>query len=566
MTEQALPLPTVPTDALDLIPLGGVGEIGKNMWCLRTTEGIIILDCGFAFPSEEMFGVDLVLPDFSFVLAHATDVRAIFLSHGHEDHIGGLPFLLKLLPVPIYATALTMSLIEGKLSEHGLLGRIPLRVIRPRESVKIGDITVEGIRVCHSIADAVAFKVSTAVGSILYTGDFKFDPTPIDGELTDYFKLTEMGEDGLLLLMSDSTNVNKKGITPSEAAVAPALDRVFVSAKHRIIVTTFASNIHRVQQILNAASRHGRKVVFLGRSMLNVTTRARQLGYLSHPDDLVIPIEALKHFPPEAVVILTTGSQGEPLAALSRITFTDHKGIRVQAGDTVLISAIPIPGNERSVGRIINQLFALGAEVVYESVQQGTHVSGHASEEELKMMLAFTRPRFFLPIHGEVRHLVRHAALASSMGIPAENIAIVNNGDILRVQQSGVAVIGQVPSQPTLVDGQLRYDVGQSLLRERQKLANDGVVTTALSVSAAGRILSGPHIVTRGCIDGADTDAIIQEGTWRVLDVVSAHMERGPLDPERLRRQISEALARFFNEKTRRKPLQIVHLSVDSQT
>ncbi|MFN3430513.1 MAG: ribonuclease J [Candidatus Sericytochromatia bacterium] len=553
--------PAPPPGKIQVIPLGGLGEIGKNMWCIRSSTSIVVLDAGFAFPSEEMYGVDVVLPDYTFLDVCRDQVKGLFLSHGHEDHIGGVPFLLKRVNMPIYSTPLTLSLVEGKLHEHGLLKTTAMHKLNARERVTVGDLEVEFIRVSHSIADAVAIAVHTEAGTVLYTGDFKFDPTPIDGEMTDFARFTQLGEQGLLLLLSDSTNVTKKGFTPSEAAVAPVLDQSFEQASGRIIVTTFASNIHRVQQILNAAVRHNRKVALLGRSMVNVTQRAGALGYLKYPEGLFVDVDAVKELPHDQVVILTTGSQGEPMAALSRIASSDHKGISVIAGDTVLISAIPIPGNERSVGRIINQLFARGANVIYESVQQGTHVSGHASQEELKQMLAFTKPKFFIPVHGETRHLVMHAKVAETMGVNPDRILVCQNGDVVEFAPESAHIIDQVPGGPVLVDGNMLWDVGQGLLRDRQRLARDGVVTTVVALDKAFNLLTGPEILSKGFIylDGSEqAQMMLDEGKRRVVEVIDTARERGWLDPEKLKRQIVEVLSRFFSDKTRRKPMQLV--------
>ncbi|HEY9721897.1 MAG TPA: ribonuclease J [Oscillatoriaceae cyanobacterium] len=547
---------------VQVVPLGGVGEIGKNMWCVRTPGGIIVLDCGFGFPTEEMHGVDLVLPDYTYLREHADEVRGVFLSHGHEDHIGGVPYLLQQLKVPVYATPLTLSLVEGKLAEFGLLGEVELHRLTARSSVQVADMTVEFIHVCHSIADAVAIAVHTPAGTLLYTGDYKFDPTPIDGELTDYYKLSQLGESGLLLLMADSTNVTKKGFTPSEATVAPVLDKAFGEAPGRIIVTTFASNIHRVQQILTAAANHDRHVALLGRSMINVTQRANALGYLRFPEGLLVDIDATKDLPPEKVVILATGSQGEPMAALSRFTTSEIKGVSVSEGDTVLISAIPIPGNERAVGRIINELMLKGANVIYESVQHGTHVSGHASEEEIKQMINLTRPEFFVPMHGEPRHLLRHAALAQKLGVPGDHVAVLQNGDVLDVSRSaGLQIVNRVPSGPVLVDGNVLYDVGRALLRDRQRLAADGVVVTVVTLDGALNLLDGPAIESKGFIyTQSDGSMLLDEGKRRVVEVLDSFRERGLTDRDRLKRQIVETLSRYFNEQTRRKPVQLVIL------
>lgn len=550
-----------PPGAIHLVPLGGVGEIGKNMWCVRSGDDIVVLDCGFAFPTEDMPGVDYVLPDYAYLEAHAAMVRGIFVTHGHEDHIGGLPFLLKRVPAPVFATPLTASLIEGKLAEHGLLNKVPLLRLGVRDPIPAGGLTIEFVRVSHSIPDSVAIVVRTPIGPLLYSGDFKFDPTPIDGQRADYARLTALGEEGLLLLMSDSTNVTRPGFTPSEAAVGPALDAQFARAEGRIIVATFASNIHRVQQVLDAAARHGRKVAFTGRSMLNVSQRAHALDYLRWEEGLVIDIEAVNDLAPQEVAILTTGSQGEPMAALSRIASSEHRGVRVQEGDTFLISAIPIPGNERAVGRIINQLFEKGAKVLYDSSRQGTHVSGHASEEELKLMLAFTKPRFFVPMHGEMRHLVRHAELAKTMGVDPGRVNVLGNGDVLEITPEAATLVDKVPSGPVLVDGELLWDVGKSLLRERQRLAQDGMVTTVVSLGPDGALLAGPDMVTRGFMhthDGQSAELILDEGKRRVVEVLDMAREKGVTDLAKIEKWIIESLSRFFTERTRRKPIQLV--------
>lgn len=553
--------PAPPPGAIHLVPLGGVGEIGKNMWCLRSGDDIVVLDCGFAFPTEDMPGVDYVIPDYAYLEAHRELVRGVFVTHGHEDHIGGLPFLLKRVPAPVFATPLTASLIEGKIQEHGLLGKVPLLRLGVRDPIPAGNLTIEFLRVSHSIPDSVAIVVTTPIGKVLYSGDFKFDPTPVDGQRTDYARLTALGEEGLLLLMSDSTNVTKPGMTPSEAAVGPALDAQIGQAPGRVIVATFASNVHRVQQTMDAAFRHGRKVAFTGRSMLNVSQRARALGYLRWEDDQVVEIEAVNDLPPNEVVILTTGSQGEPMAALARIAGGDHRGVKVEPGDTYILSAIPIPGNERAVGRIINQLFEKGAKVLYDSARQGTHVSGHASEEELKLMLAFTRPRFFVPMHGETRHLVRHAELAQKMGVDPARVNVLANGDVLEITADAATQVDKVPSGPVLVDGEVLWDVGRSLLKERQRLSQDGVVTTVVTLGADGTILAGPDMVTRGFMhlhDGEAAEMILDEGKRRVVEVLDNAREKGVTDLVKVEKWIIESLSRYFSERTRRKPIQLV--------
>jgi ribonuclease J len=548
-----------PPGTIHVVPLGGLGEIGKNMWCVRSGDDIVVLDCGFAFPTDDMPGVDYVLPDYAYLEAHAAMVRGIFVSHGHEDHIGGLPFLLKRVPAPVFATPLTASLIEGKIQEHGLLGKVPVLRLGVRDPIPVGSLEIEFLRVSHSIPDSVAIVVKTPIGKVLYTGDFKFDPTPVDGQRTDYARLTALGEEGLLLLLSDSTNVTKPGFTQSEAAVGPALDATFAKAPGRLIVATFASNIHRVQQVIDAAARHGRKVAFTGRSMINVSQRANALGYLTWDEGRIIDIEAIGELPPNEVAILTTGSQGEPMAALSRIASSEHRGVRVEEGDTYLLSAIPIPGNERAVGRIVNQLFEKGATVIYDSVRQGTHVSGHASEEELKLMLAFTRPKFFVPVHGETRHLVRHADLGARMGVEPGRIHVLANGDVLELAPETAARVDKVPAGPVLVDGEVLWDVGKSLLKERQRLAQDGMVTTVVSLAPDGTLVAGPDMVTRGFIHNVEgAEAIMDEGKRRVVEVLDAAREKGVTDLTKIERSIVETLSRYFSERTRRKPIQLV--------
>lgn len=545
--------------ALQVIPLGGLGEIGKNTWCLRVQDDIVVFDCGFAFPTDDMPGIDYVLPDYGYLEAHADLVRGVFISHGHEDHIGGLPFLLERVPVPVYATPLTASLIEGKLAEHGLLGRVQLHRVEAGSRFRAGQLEVQLIRVAHSIPDSVAIAVHTALGAVLYTGDFKFDPTPIDGQRTDYHALTQLGEQGCFLLLSDSTNATRAGFTPSESAVGPALDRVFSEAAGRLIITTFASNIHRVQQVIHAAARHGRHVALLGRSMVNVSERARALAYLSWPEGLVVPMEACEGLPPQELAVLTTGSQGEPLAGLSRLAAGEQKGLQIQPGDTVLMSATPIPGNEKAVARVINQLYERGAHVIYDSPRLGTHVSGHASEEELKLMLAFTRPHHFVPIHGELRHLKRHAELAIAVGVPAERIHVLSNGDVLELAPTEGQVVEQIAVGPVLVDGRLRFSRGQAQLRERQRLAQDGVLTTVVTVGRDMALRAGPEILTKGFIllDEAGL-RLLDDAKLRVVEVVDDAFVRKANDPSRLERQVVEVLSRFFQERTGHKPAQMV--------
>ena len=439
-------------DSIQLIPLGGLGEIGKNMWVVEYNQEILVIDAGLMFPEEEMLGIDIVIPDLTYLLEHAPQVKGIILTHGHEDHIGALPYVLRQLSVPVYGTKLTLGLAEGKLREHGLDGEAQLIPVRAGESRQIGQFKVDFINVNHSIAGVVAVAVHTPVGTIVHTADFKFDHTPVDGVVSDFRKFAELGDQGVLALLSDSTNVERPGYTPSERVLSESFEEYFRQAHGRIIVASFASNIHRVQQVVDAAAAHGRKVAFTGRSMVNVATIAMDLGYLQIPTGMLIEVEEIDTLPPDRVVIITTGSQGEPMSALSRMANSDHRRISIVPGDTVIISASAIPGNEKLVARTINYLFKQGARVIYEAIS-GVHVSGHASQEELKLMLNLVRPKFFIPIHGEYRHLVQHAELAAEVCVPRENIFIPENGDVLEFTAETGRVTGKVAAGPVLVDG-----------------------------------------------------------------------------------------------------------------
>ncbi|MBC7343499.1 MAG: ribonuclease J, partial [Clostridia bacterium] len=485
---------------VSIIPLGGLGEIGKNMTVVRFGESLLVIDCGLMFPEDEMLGIDIVIPDMSFLIENAAAVKGIILTHGHEDHIGGIPYLLRELDVPIYGTKLTLGLLEAKLREAGLLGSAKLKGIDPQTSLRLGPFLVEFIRVNHSIADAVAVAIHTPAGTIVHTGDFKFDQTPVDQSLTDYFKFAALGEKGVLALLSDSTNAERPGYTMSEASVAKTFDEIFRFARGRIIVASFASNVNRIQQIISAAQRYNRKVAVVGRSMNNVISIASDLGYLVVPKGTLLDIGDISSLPQNRVVILTTGSQGEPMSGLTRIAMLEHKNVEIIPGDTVVISASPIPGNEKMIARIIDNLFRQGANVIYEEVS-GIHVSGHASQEELKLMINLVRPKFFIPIHGEYRMLVKHARLAEELGIPEENIFVLENGQVLDLFPNRGVTSSRVTAGRVLVDGLGIGDVGNVVLRDRKQLAQDGIVIVVVTLGKdSGMVISGPDIVTRGFV------------------------------------------------------------------
>jgi ribonuclease J len=507
--------------ALKVIPLGGLHEIGKNTCVFEYNDEIILLDAGLAFPSEDMHGVNIVLPDVTYLRENRHKIKGMIVTHGHEDHIGGISYHLKQFDIPvIYGPRLAMALLEDKLEEAGLSDHTELRTVRPREIVRLGNsFLVEYIRNTHSIADSFSVAIHTPVGIVIHTGDFKVDHTPVDGEHFDLQRLADYGERGVLCLISDSTNSEVPGHTPSERSVFPNLDRIFAQTKGRLIVTTFASSVHRVNMILELARKHQRSVFVVGRSMLNVIAHARELGYIKCEDSLFQPLRSLNQMPPEKALILTTGSQGEPMAALTRIANSSHRQIRIQQGDTVVFSANPIPGNTISVVNTIDKLMMLGAKVIYGR-DKGIHVSGHGSQEDQKLILALTRPKYFLPVHGEHRMLVRHAETAQSMGIPAENMVIIKNGDTVEVSPSGIRVAGQVPSGIELVDSS-RFGVGREILRERQQLAADGLVTIAAVVDTTGVLLAKPAIQIKGVAQPVNQDKLQQAAQDAIETVLS---------------------------------------------
>jgi ribonuclease J len=541
---------------LSVIPLGGVEEIGGlNMTVLRYGDDIIVVDAGLMFPDEDMLGVDLVIPDFSYLVENRHMIRGIILTHGHEDHTGALPFLLKEAAAPVYGTALTLGLVESKLKEHHLADKTELVRVKPRETVELGAFNVEFIRVTHSIVDGVALGIKTPVGSVIHTGDFKVDPTPVDGELMDFNRLTEYGEKGTLLLLSDSTNAEQGGFTFSEKEVRRAFENIFSKAEGRIIISTFSSNIHRIQQAIDVAVMHKRKVILCGKSLVSNAQIAQDLGYLRVPGDTWLTLDALKTLKKEETLLITTGSQGEPMSVLSRIAIGEHKQIKIEDGDIVVLSAKMIPGNERAIGRIINHLCKQGAEVFYEKVSE-IHVSGHASKEELKLMLNMIRPQYFVPIHGEYRHLVSHSRLAGKQGIPRENIFILENGDVLEIGNGTAGVAGKVTTGRVFIDGKGVGDVEEMVLRDRRRLGHDGIVLILITIEKeSGKMVPPPDVITRGFIL-EDSD---QEFVNEIKDVVSITVEAldrdVASDPSLLKAEVRRALKKHFRNTLERRPM-----------
>lgn len=541
---------------ISMIPMGGVGEIGKNMMLLEIDEEILIIDSGVMFPEDDLLGIDLVIPDFTYLLQNKERVKGIVLTHGHEDHIGALPFLLKDINVPVYGTKLTLGLVQGKLKEHKLLNDSTLKVVTPGRAITVGSFKIDFIRVNHSIADTCALAIHTPLGTIVYASDFKFDQTPIDGEVADFHKLAEIGdrEPGVLALFSDSTNVEREGYTLSERVVGNTIDSIFRKARERIVVATFASNIHRVQQIADAAFKYNRKLAITGRSMLNNVEIARNLGYLTIPEDMIIDIRNCGNLPDNQIVLLTTGSQGEPMAALTRMARGDHYHINIREGDSVIISASAIPGNEKFVGEVINKLFKRGANVIYEDIS-GIHVSGHASQEELKLMLNLVKPKFFIPVHGEYRHLYHHAKLAKETGIPEENIYIAEVGDKIRFTKNEVKKVESIPSGQVLVDGLGVGDVGNIVLRDRRLLSEDGIIIVVVTIDKHGNILSGPDIITRGFVYIRESEELITEATSKVEEALKECESNRITEWSVLKNKIRDSLNDYIYKKIKRNPM-----------
>ncbi len=541
-------------DTLSVIPLGGVEEIGLNMTVLEYNNDIIVIDAGLMFPEEDMLGVDFVIPDFSYLIDNKEKIRGVILTHGHEDHTGALPFLLKEVNVPVFGTPLTLGLVKEKLDEHNL-EHVKLVSVRPRETVNLGVFSVEFIRVTHSIVDGVGLGIETPRGLVVHTGDFKLDPTPVDGQLMDFLKFSEYGERGTLLLLSDSTNAEKGGFTFSEKEVRRAFEDIFSQSKGRIIIATFASNIHRIQQAIDVAVKHGRKVILCGKSIVSNAQIALNLGYLKIPQNTWLRLEDIDKLKDEEIVILTTGSQGEPMSVLSRIATDEHKYIKIKEGDTVILSAKMIPGNERSIGKIVNHLFRRGANVIYEKVSE-VHVSGHASKEELKLMLSLVKPKYFMPIHGEYRHLVYHSILARKLDIPPENIFILKNGEILEITQHGASKNGRVNSGRIYIDGKGIGDVEEMVLRDRLRLAHDGIVLIILAIEKlTGNIISGPEIISRGFVFEDASQEIINNVRDLLANTIKEMDKDLVSDMSLLKAKLRSTLKKYLRNTMDRRPM-----------
>jgi len=538
-----------------IIPLGGINEIGKNITAIEYKDDIIVIDCGLKFPDDDMFGIDIVIPDISYLIKNSEKIKGIFLTHGHEDHIGALPYVLKQLNVPVYGTKLTLGIVETKLKEHGLLASTELVRVKPKDIIKLDSVSVEFIKTNHSIADSVAIAIHTPLGVVLHTGDFKIDYTPIDGEMMDFGRLAELGRKGVLVMMADSTNVERPGYTMTERVVGETFLRLFNKAKGRILVATFASNVHRIQQIITAAEAYEKKVAVSGRSMENIVQVAVELGYLTIGKDVLIPVDQISKYPNEKVVIITTGSQGEPMSALARMAASEHRKINVVPGDTVIISATPIPGNEKLVSKVVNLLFKKGAEVIYDS-QEKIHVSGHACQEELKLMHSLVKPRFFIPVHGEYRHLKKHGELAVELGLSEKNLLIPENGDVIEVARNYIKKSGAVLSGQVFVDGLGVGDVGNIVLRDRKHLSQDGILTIVVTMEKqTGRVVSGPDIISRGFVYVRESEGLMDDAREIVKSVLRDCEERQITDWATLKSKMRDELREFLYEKTKRKPM-----------
>jgi len=541
-------------EKLKIIPLGGLDEIGKNITVLEYGEDMIVVDCGVGFPDEEMYGVDLVIPDFTYLVQNAKKLRGMFITHGHEDHIGSIPYCMQQVVCPIHGTAMTNGLIKLKLEEHKLADVVKLITHKPGDIVRAGCFTVEFIHVNHSIADAVAFAITTPVGKIVMTGDFKIDPASKDG-MTDLTRFGQLGNEGILALLCDSTNVERPGYTPSENIVAEGLDRQFKNCDSRIVVTTFASNMHRIQAVLATAHRYGRKVAVTGRSMENMLKVAQELGYLTIPAGTLVELSATKSLPKNKVVIVSTGSQGENMSALYRMAFSTHKQVDIQAGDRIIISASAIPGNEKAVSRIINELYRKGAEVVYEK-SEGLHVSGHACQEELKIIHALCKPKFFIPVHGEQRHLQLHGKLAVGMGVSPKNVRIGEIGSVIEFTGKSCKITGTVPAGKVFVDGTGVGDVGSVVLRDRKHLAQDGMIVVCINISAQdGCLISGPDIITRGFIYVKESEELMEELRDVVLESIDRCERKRIRDWTTLKTTIKNDLSGYLFKTTKRNPM-----------
>ena len=536
--------------------LGGLNEVGKNMTLYECQNDMMLVDCGLAFPEPDMLGVDLVIPDFTYVEENADKIKGIVITHGHEDHIGGLAYLLKKVNIPVYGTKLTIGLIENKLAEHKILGKVKLNVIEPKDKINLGCFEIEAIHVNHSIPDAIALAINSPAGLVLQTGDFKIDTTPIDGEVIDLARIARLGDKGVLCLLSDSTNAQRPGYTASEKTVGESFERLFQKADgKRLIVATFASNIHRVQQIIDVAKSVGRKVALSGRSLENVVETASKLGYLNVPEGILVSIDAISRYPDDKLVIITTGSQGEPMSALYRMAFSEHRRVEIGTGDYVIISATPIPGNEKTVGKVVDELLKRGAEVVYEKMYD-VHVSGHACQEELKLILSLAKPKFFIPVHGEQKHIRKHAQLAESMGMQSSNIFMADNGRCVSLTKRKMTALENVPAGKVFVDGYGVGDVGSAVIRERKRLAEDGLMIISVVIEKeTGMLISGPDIVSRGFVYVKDSEQLIEEAKLVAQIVVDECIYDGRIEWSSIRNRMRDDISRFLYDRTKRSPM-----------
>lgn len=541
-------------NSLRVIPLGGLNEIGKNMTVLEYNDEILIIDCGLSFPDDEMYGIDIVIPDFKYLIKNAAKIKGMIITHGHEDHIGAIPYFLKSLNVPIYGTRLPLGLIGNKLKEHGL--KANLNVIKAGDTIKLGCFNIETIRTTHSIVDSICLAIETPVGVIFHTGDFKIDYTPLDGEPIDFHRLAEIGNKGVLLMLADSTNATRPGFTPSEKTVGKTLEGIFRDSTTRIIVATFSSNVHRVQRIVDNAVMFDRRVAISGRSMINVVNLAIELGYLKIPAGVLIDINKIKGLPDKNIVIVTTGSQGEPMSALSRMASSEHKAIQIKKGDMVILSSSPIPGNEKTVSNIVNKLFEKGAEVIYSDIAD-IHVSGHACEEELKLFHVLLKPKFFIPVHGEYRHLKAHAAIAENLGMNPDDIFILSNGKVLSLTAESAKVMNEdIPSDPVLVDGLGVGDIGNIVLRDRKLLSESGLIIVVAAIDrATGEICSGPDIISRGFVYVRENEDLIEEARVVVCKALDKCVDENIREWNALKSAVRDSLRGFIYEKTKRNPV-----------
>ena len=543
------------TPKIKIIPLGGLGEIGKNMTAFECGSDIIVVDCGLGFPDEQMYGIDIVIPDIAYLKANASRIKGIILTHGHEDHIGAIPYVMKALDVPIYATPLTAALVELKLEEHDLLYNTQIFTKKSGDSFRLGCFTIEFINGNHSIADAVALAIKTPLGTIIHTGDFKIDITPIQGKMIDLPRLGQLGNEGVLALLSDSTNVEKPGYSVSEMKVGETFDRLFKNCDQRIIVTTFASNVYRLQQIIDVAAKYKRKVGITGRSMENILRVATVLGYLSVPEGVLMDIAQLNKMPKNKVVIISTGSQGEAMSALYRMAFSEHRQINIEPGDRVIVSASAIPGNENMISKVIDELFHKGAEVIYDR-NTDLHVSGHASQEEQKMMLALVKPKYFIPVHGEYRMLVKHAELGKLMGVPPKNVVIAENGKVIEITKKSIKLNGSVQSGAVMVDGTGVGDVGSVVMRDRHRLAEDGMVVVVVTLSSwDNAMLAEPEILTRGFVYVKEAEEMLEELRRVTREAVSACQDAGIKDWSSIKSRIKSSVSAYLYKATKRSPM-----------